>query len=220
MLRQRLFHFHTKKMICQGDFYMLLLLSKTEGLKSSQSSGLQYPLLQQSDDLTNRLCGVSRTSSGRTTSTNTCLIKDMGTDVLVLLVTVARRKMADCQNLHDSRRPWTGILWCVFLIASLFRFEKLQKSLHTVESLHAVRRMVKELQSPNATLQHSSNIIEKCDLKQVSSQVYCGYSNGPFSCQLLVTSKTLLFLLSYPPRRNQTSMEIGQTSFGCWESEL
>ncbi|XP_065190778.1 uncharacterized protein LOC135821708 [Sycon ciliatum] len=96
----------------------------------------------------------------------------------------------------------------VCLIDMSKAFDKaMMKHLLNNPELHKVVDMLKSSQSLNATVKHSRNIIEKCNLKQVSSQLYCGHSSSTNDCKLLVVSKMLLFFTTHPQRPNQTSMD-------------
>ena len=214
-----------KTLMMLATVYFLLLVSSIPGRVwssnvSSSGTRMGSPALQQSDEWTKRLCSAPKGLPARTLPNKLCSLKDVGEDILLLLVTVMRRELAGCPKIYEPRQTWKNNLWCVLLVSGIFLFENMEHKYLSPTARNNVRRVVKSSQRLNATVRHSRNIIEKCNLEQVSSNRYCGISSGRSDCQLFSVSKMLLFLLTHPPTQSQTSIQVGHTSLGCWEPEL
>ena len=214
-----------KTLIMLATVYYLLLASSIAGRVwsgnvSSSGTRMDSPALQQSNEWTRRLCSVPQRSTAGTVPNTPCSFKDVGEDILILLVTVMRRELADCPKIYELRRTGEENLWCAILVTGIFQFKNLEHKYLSQAARDNVHRLVKSSQSRNATVHHSRNIIEKCNLKQVSSKLYCGISSGPSDCKLFFMCKMLLFLLTHPPTEIQTAIQVGQTTLGCWEPEL
>eukprot|EP00117_Sycon_ciliatum_P047778 scpid107461/ scgid34092/ len=214
-------------MIRFGSLCFLLLVSSIPGrvqssinISSNGRTRLFPPVIEQAEELTTRLCSVPNASSARTLGSKTCSIKDVGEDIILLLHSVLREELAQCPKIVDPRRNWRGNLWCAAVTFAVFRFNYSENKYLSTEARQSARLMLKSSHSLNVTVHHSRNIIEKCNLKQVSSRLYCGNASGLFACRLLVLSKTLLFFFTHPPKPNQTLVEVSHTSLGCWEQEL
>ena len=203
--------------------YLLIMSSIGEHVQCGSNEtnrSVASSLQQQSNDLTSRLCGVLRPSSANASVNKTCSITQVGESILVLLGAVLRREMKSCRHIVDPRRPWKENVACALLTWTIYRLEEFKRSSLSIAEQHAVSRLLKSSQSPSATVHHSRNIIETCNLKQEASHLYCRNATGTNACKLLNLSKTLLFLLTHPRRPNQTFMDLNQTTFGCWQPEL
>ena len=214
-----------KTLIMLATVYYLLLVSSISGCVwsgnvSDSGTRMDSPALQQTDEWTKRLCSVLKHSAARTLPNKPCSVKDVGDDIMILLVIVMRRELADCPKIYEPKRTWQKNIWCTILVMSIFQFKNLEHKYLSQAARDNVHRLVKSSQSQNATVHHSRNIIEKCNLEQASSNLYCGISSGPSDCKLFFMCKMLLFFLTHPPTRGKTSIQVDQTNLGCWEPEL
>eukprot|EP00117_Sycon_ciliatum_P037544 scpid80303/ scgid4344/ len=203
--------------------YVLIMSSIGEHVQCGShdtNRSVAFSLRQQSNDLTRHLCGVSRPSSAHTPANKTCSTKEVGESILVLLDAVLRREMKSCRHIVDPMRSWKGNVGCALLTFTILRVQALMKHLLSGPELHNVVDMLRSSHSLTAKVHHSRSIIENCNLKQVSSELYRGNSSGPNGCRLLTLSKTLLFFVTHSKSPNPTRMELSQAAFGCWEPEL
>eukprot|EP00117_Sycon_ciliatum_P007485 scpid103809/ scgid10571/ len=142
--------------------------------RSNASSGKQ-----KSVDLTKRLCRVSQPSSARNPANKTCFVTEMGESVMVLFDAVMRKEIKSCRQIVDRGRSWKENVGCALLTFTILRVQALMKHLLSGPELHNVVDMLRSSHSLTAKVHHSRSIIENCNLKQVSSELYRGNSSGP-----------------------------------------
>ena len=111
--------------------YVLIKSSKggqVQCASNCTSRSVAASLQQQSDDLTKRLCGVSRPLPADTPANRICSITKMGESMLVVLGAVMRSEMKSCRHTVDPMRSWKENAGCALLMLLTYRFKALQKN--------------------------------------------------------------------------------------------